>query len=874
MKQKNIFQILSALAFGFLQLMGISYVTAQDDTVFVPIIKNNGQLLDIEDNSVDDDEVLYYSDNYGKSFYFQKQMVSYVFHNMDTTGSDTMLRLDMNFLRSNAAPDIYGLPQVSTMNYYKDTDVFEDVPVVNTLQYKTLYDGINLVIYNEGLPSYAFDVSSYTSTNAIQLSWDGATSITINGEGGLDIETDAGTIEYPAPIAYQIIDDELQEVEVEYYIEGTTLSFTVGTYDNTFSLAILIGYKPAPPIPYGYGYVYWGTEINAIHLYDVKMNNDNEIFTIGYAYTYPFPANTPGQFQPGFGGIDVIVTKFNPNRSIDWATMLGGTGNDYGTRIALAPNGEAVYCASRTLSNDFFTYEGDLSYYHAAPLSSPNNNEAVLTKLDKNGHIGAFYSGTFSTYWGGNGNNYIDALVVDSDNSLFLGGGFAAGANSIFNYYSLPEDLPSLNTYYEDFPSYGGGFIAKFTVGDELVWSTALANGLGNRARVHSLAVDDADNVFAYGVTVASPGTKVTGPVDYTYNQSDVFPTVEVGSAGSFCQPSNYGGQECFIMKFNNATNNHGLEWSTLFGGDAGDGGTPYNASINLGLWGQGGIVVDKNDNIYIASTTSSDATYFPVESLTGTGVYNDLSENGYQDGFIARFNNDGNKDWCTYYGSDQGDFIAGISTNGSNTINICGYVAQQAIPSGFPLKQRTGTYYQSSPVTPATTGFIAQFDLAGYWEFSTYYSYYKGYINAITNDATDDNIVTVGECLIGRNIPYPNVFDYFLYLPLNANATSISNILQGCVGCERHGEKADELPSDLVITPNPTKQLFKLENPTKIWIDAVYIYNTTGQLIKRYENVGENQSPSFEVQTLPTGVYNVQIHTIEGIHSHKLVIE
>ncbi len=783
-----------------------------------------------------------------------------------------MLRLDVRFLNSSTDVEVAGGSQVSKMNYYlphTGTNGLEDVPVVNTITYRNLYAGIDLIAHNEEIPSYEFVAAAGADPKQIIFDWDGATNINLSTNGDLNIVTLAGKITYPAPTAYQMIGGVKVPVTLSYDLNGTSVGFNFGNFNSLYGIVLNVDNKPAPTSPYFYGNVYWGTQIYAMRLYDVKMNSNNEIFAIGYAYSYPFPINTtPGQYQNGFSPVDVIVAKFDANRGVEWGTMLGGTGDDVGNRIAVAPNG-AVYCASWTWSDDFVGYAGNLgSNFHATPWQVPSaNNDAVLTKLNKFGKMGQFNNlptTTFSTYFGGNGDNYINALEVDGDNNLYLGGEFRPGSSgNNFSLSTIPLNYSNFG-YYVGFTLHGGAFMAKFSGTDFLDWCTALGKGTGNNASVHSIAKDNSNNMYVYGA-INTPNVNVSngysGPIT-SFNIANSFPIVKF-IAGNYLQGS-AGGQDAFVMKFNAATN--ALAWSTLFGGASSEGavigGYPFGGvSAELG-----GIAVDKNGQIFIAGSTSSLATGtnpFPITNLAGAGVYNNSTNIG---GFVARFSNNAALNWCTYYSP-----VSGISINGGNSLNVCGTIG--AVGPGLPLKQRSGTYYQNTAIGIDINGFIAQFGLDGIWQFSTYYGYQDGAVNAITNDATDNHIVSVGSCVIGRNIPNTNT-DYFIGLPLNPFDAGISNILQGCVGCQRFGAAEDEIPSDMVISPNPTKQFFRLDNPQKTRIDAVYLYNAAGQVVKSYENLGEVSSQTFDIRTLPTGLYHLQIHSIEGIHNHKLIIE
>ena len=65
-----------------------------------------------------------------------------------------------------------------------------------------------------------------------------------------------------------------------------------------------------------------------------------------------FPT-TPGSFQPNIGGSqDGVVLKFNSSMSLAFASCLGGSNEDAGYVLSLAPNGD-IYVAGGTASGNF-----------------------------------------------------------------------------------------------------------------------------------------------------------------------------------------------------------------------------------------------------------------------------------------------------------------------------------------------------------------------------------------------------------------------------------------------------------------------------------------------------------------------------------------
>jgi len=117
------------------------------------------------------------------------------------------------------------------------------------------------------------------------------------------------------------------------------------------------------------------------------------------------------------GGSDAFLIRINGQGSgIDYATYLGGSGNDQGLGVAVDGNFQA-YVTGSTASADF-------------PLINPLQSPTTLADLPLSGTTGAFVAKytpdgsalIFSTYLGGSQAEQGNAIAVDSASNMYVAG--------------------------------------------------------------------------------------------------------------------------------------------------------------------------------------------------------------------------------------------------------------------------------------------------------------------------------------------------------------------------------------------------------------------------------------------------------------------
>src|ERR1019366_7468156 len=95
------------------------------------------------------------------------------------------------------------------VNYYEGRDRSKwqsGVPTFGRVRYREIYPGIDLVYHGEnGRLEFDFEVAPGASPAEIALALDGAKKITLQADGGIDIDNGTGTIRRQTPVAYQEI---------------------------------------------------------------------------------------------------------------------------------------------------------------------------------------------------------------------------------------------------------------------------------------------------------------------------------------------------------------------------------------------------------------------------------------------------------------------------------------------------------------------------------------------------------------------------------------------------------------------------------------------------------------------------------------------
>jgi len=270
-----------------------------------------------------------------------------------------------------ATPD-KPLPSVNNYLIGNDRSKWaQGVKIFQAVLYKDIYPNIDLRYYSEnGQLKYDLIVRPGGDVSKIALTYKGADKLFLRNND-LIVKTSIGEVKELYPYSFQT--DNIKgrkKIETKYSITGNTVRFRVITpYDKNATLiidpqVIFVSFTGSPANQYGF---------------TATPGPDGSLYSGGIVFGPGFPT-TPGAYQSNFGspsgdGVDIGIMKFNPNGSRrDYATYIGGAGDDYPHSLFCDPQGNLVVMG-RSYSSD----------YPGTKLGLEGGCDIVVTKLNSNG---------------------------------------------------------------------------------------------------------------------------------------------------------------------------------------------------------------------------------------------------------------------------------------------------------------------------------------------------------------------------------------------------------------------------------------------------------------------------------------------------------
>jgi len=262
----------------------------------------------------------------------------------------------------------------------------------------------------------------------------------------------------------------------------------------------------------------------------------------------------------------------------------------------------------------------------------------------------------WGTYYGGIDWDSDGQCAVDPAGNVFLAG----STMSAFN-------IATAGSFQGSYSGNMDGFLVKFNASGQRQWATYFGGDLHDDLR--SCIVSDNGQVYVSGSTCSHFGLATAG----------AHQTVHGG--GLF---------DCYIEKFD--TSGARL-WGTYYGGAGSD-------SPGYLTMGQGGY-------IFLAGASDSDT------GIVTPGTYQ-TSRSGLRDGFLAKFNSSGVRQWGTYFGGPTDDIAYSCASDSTGNAYIGGYtVSHTGIASPGAHQETFGGWSE---------GFLAKFTAGGQRLWSTYY--------------------------------------------------------------------------------------------------------------------------------------------------------
>ena len=307
----------------------------------------------------------------------------------------------------------------------------------------------------------------------------------------------------------------------------------------------------------------------------------------------------------------------------------------------------------------------------------------------------------FSTYSGSTTTNFGFTATGDSEGflytgSLIFGAGYPTTVGAFdrsFNGGSQVFGLPGCDVA-----------VTKYdTNGRTMLFSTYLG-GSGDEMP-HSIVVNSRDELYVYGTTGSLNFPTTTGVYQDTLNSPNPVNTRTLEVAVRFTV-----GSDMFVTAFQ--PDGRRLLASTYIGGSENDGlnnpggfnaGNPRTLSYNYADVARGEIDIDKDDNIYVVTSTRS--RDFPIKGNPVFPTY----RGGNQDGIIVKFKPMlDTLIWSSYFGGAFSDAIYSLAFRKNGNITIAGGTTSSIL---FPANSLTGyTTFQGG----RADGFIAEISQDG----------------------------------------------------------------------------------------------------------------------------------------------------------------
>ncbi len=382
----------------------------------------------------------------------------------------------------------------------------------------------------------------------------------------------------------------------------------------------------------------------------IAVDSSGNTYVTGFTGSLNFPTVNPIQAVYGGGYSDAFVTKLNAAGNALVYSTYLG-GNDTDQGNGIAVDSSGnAYVTGGTLSTNFPTTAGVFQG------TSGGGYDAFVTKLNATGT-----SLVYSTYLGGSSSDRGSSIALDSSGNAYVTGSTISLNFPTANPFQASCSLSPYGAYCNG----GDAFVTKLNAtGNALVYSTYL--GGNNGAEGHRIALDSFGNAYVTGDTASTD-----------------FPT----TAGAF-QTAFGGSIDAFVTKLDAAGS--ALVYSTYLGGSGVDQGF--------------GIAVDSSGEAHVMGVTAS--TNFPtVNSLQ---LFNntrlpDLAE----DAFVTKLNAAGSAlVYSTYLGGSGDDAGFGIAVDSYGNAYVTGFTDSANFPTASPLQAANGGGYDAfvAKISPATS--------------------------------------------------------------------------------------------------------------------------------------------------------------------------
>lgn len=586
-----------------------------------------------------------------------------------------------------------------------------DVPTFESIIYKGIYEGINLVVRSDA-NQIAYDIllEPNADLDQLKIGVKGIKELKLAEDGSLIMETELGSIsQTPPQVWYELPSGEKQPVDAQFQIiDQNHYGFVVPERNNELALVIDPTLDWASFLGTGVG-----DEIN-----DIVVDPDTkEIIATGGTELFSAFPMTPGAFVISSASAPVaFITRFSSDGStLVYSALIGGAGVTESNDIALTSSGDVVI-GGITHATDFPTTPGAYSSIFSG------FGEIFVTRLSADGSSLVFSTGIGMA-------DFFDGLAIGSQEDIFITGAVLTG----FSVY--PTTTGAFSTV--PFGSYDGLITRLSSDGSSLIYSTYI--GGSDKEFLYDLVVDQQNQAIITGRTESSDFPTTTGVVNENCVKLSIFSTCNI---------------DIFVTKLN--AQGTGLIYSTYLGGTSTD--WPYKLAL------------DSQEQVVVAGYTLSPNInpFFPGEPVfpITPGAFDEQFDNP-QEGFVLKLNTDATGIvFSTYLGGTQSERIKALAVTPIDSVVVGGHTDSNDFPLTMDayINQYIGGGVVTGPFTdvwPIGDGFISHLSPDGK---NLWYSTYMGgnSTDEVLAIASDDlGSIYVGGYTFSSDLPIPdpNVF-------------------------------------------------------------------------------------------------------------------
>jgi hypothetical protein len=404
-----------------------------------------------------------------------------------------------------------------------------------------------------------------------------------------------------------------------------------------------------------------------------------------------------------------------------WQTQIGGDGGDFPYVILKSSNGDYILGGTSTYESSQFGLYPSLGINVTI---DGNSDDIFLARYSENGEL------LWWTFFGGQNLETIQTINEDSQGNLWIAG---------LTYGQVPT---SMNAIRPDYINSGitDGFIAKFSSTGN--WLDGTLIGGDQNDVIDDIRIHDDGRIFIAGLT-SSVGLAVGDVYDSELsNERGAFVAV-LNSLSQVESFSYFEGNNDFNEGFGNKTMliNESFEAILYCGSDSDSGIISGDAQFTEPFLNDPSILVKLSFNgepiwgsyffgsslLFGSAPAGSDkfvlyGIVFPG-ALAGTSGTNQTEVLGNDDGMISLWNNEGEMQWATYFGTNYSssgvDFVWERFSDifyENDRIYFCGYVKSQSNIS------TQNSWIDTVPSSTSNVSVFGWFSLTGQLEYCSYF--------------------------------------------------------------------------------------------------------------------------------------------------------